>query len=119
MKSRTVRDFTVPTDIWPAVDNWATTEGFTLIDDNGSRRAYAKTNGTLAPTFNVEIGNDNEKVHLEAWLTTTPFGRALSFFTKPEEVMVESGGSGMLIPRATARDRINRLMIQLGQPLIT
>lgn len=119
MKSRTVRDFTVPTDIWPAVENWATTEGFSLIDDNGSRRAYSKTNGTFAPTFNVEIGSDDNQVHLEAWLTTSTLGRLLSFFTKPQEVKVESGGSGMLIPRSTARDRINRLMIQLGQPLIT
>lgn len=118
MNSRTIRDFTVPTDIWPAVERWAKTEGFKLIADLGEKRSYQKGNGWLVLPTKLEIMQTNEDVHLEVWVYGSTFNRIFTLFLLPEELTIESGGVRALIPRSVSRDSVNRLLIHLGQPLI-
>lgn len=119
MRSRTIRDFNVPTDIWKFVDQWAETEGFELTD-NGSKRVYRKEFGALTPTAFVEIGEADGRVHFEAWLKNRPLARAIKLFTASDEIAVESNGTKeAAVARNVARDRVNRLLIKLGQPLIS
>jgi hypothetical protein len=119
MRSRTVRDFNVPTDIWKFVDQWAETESFELTDD-GPKRVYKKEFGALTPTAFVEIGEADGNVHFEAWLKNRPLSRAIKLFTNPDEMGIESNGSKhAVVARNVARDRVNRLLIKLGQPLIS
>lgn len=119
MNSRTVRDFKVPTDIWKFVDQWAETEGFELVG-NGSKRLYKKEFGLLTPTAFAEIGEADGNVHFEAWLKNRPLARVIRLFTGPDELGVESADSTTaVVARNVARDRLNRLLIKLGQPLIS
>jgi len=120
MNSRTVRDFSVPTNIWPAVERWAQSEGFRLIDDEGTKRNYQKGFGLLILPTKLEISQtDDDRVHLEAWIHGALINRIVSLFLLPAEITLESGGFKAVIPRTISRDSVNRLMIQLGQPMIT
>lgn len=119
MNSRTIRDFTVPTDIWPVVERWAKAEGFYLIEDLGEKRRYQKGNGWLVLPTKLEITQTEAGVHLEVWIHGSLFNRVVTLFMLPEEIEIASGGVRALIPRSIARDSVNRLLIQLAQPLIT
>ena len=119
MRSRTVRDFTVPTDIWKFVDQWAETEGFELTE-NGTKRVYKKELGALTPTAFVQIGEADGSVHFEAWIKNRPLTRLFTLFASPDEMGVESDDwKTAVVARNVARDRVNRLLIKLGQPLIS
>ena len=118
MNSRTIRDFSVPTDIWPAVTQWAETEGFRLIDDSGSKRRYQKGVGLLVLPTMLEISQNDGNVHLETWIQCSPINRLFSLFMLPEEITLESGGMRAVIPRTISLDSVNRLMIKLGQPML-
>lgn len=119
MNSRTIRDFSVPVDVWPTVDKWMSTEGFRLIDDQGTKRTFQKGYGLLILPTKVEITQTNGNVHLEAWIQSNILTRAMTLFLTPLEVKLDTGGVTFAIPRSIARDYVNRLLILLGQPLIT
>ena len=119
MNARTIRDFSVPADIWPMVDAWASSENFRLIDDNGTKRSYQKGFGLMILPTKLEISQADGNVHLEAWIYASTLNRVFSLFMMPEEMTLESGGVRGIIPRSISRDQVNRLMIQLGQPMIT
>jgi hypothetical protein len=119
MNSRTIRDFTVPTNIWPAVERWAQTEGFRILEDGGTKRLYQKGFGLLILPTKLEISQTDHDVHLEAWIHGALINRIFSLFLLPAEITIESGGIKAVIPRTISRDTVNRLMIQLAQPLIT
>ncbi len=118
MNSRTIRDFSVPTSIWPVVERWALTEGFRLIEDQSEKRRYQKGNGWLVLPTKLEITQSDSGVHLEVWVYGSTFNRIFTLFLLPEEIAIESGGVRALIPRSVSRDSVNRLLIHLGQPLI-
>ena len=120
MALRTVREFKVPLDVWKFVDEWATEENFEIISSEERSRLYRKTMGPLSPSAHVEISEKDGSVHLEAWLANSGPVRALRLFTLPPEVGVESNGTKALaVARTVALDRINRLLVKLGQPLIS
>ena len=120
MALRTVRDFEVPLDVWKFVDEWAAEEKFEIISSEERSRVYRKIMGPLSPSAHVEISEKDGSVHLEAWMANTAPVRALRFFKVPPELGVESNGTKALkVPRSVARDRINRLFVKLGQPLIS
>jgi hypothetical protein len=119
MNSRTIRDFNVPTNIWPSVERWAQTEGYRLLDNDGTKRRYQKGHGLLILPTMLEISQTEDGVHLEAWIHVQLLSRILSLFMLPDEITIEPGGMKAVIPRSISRDAVNRLMIQLGQPLIS
>ena len=118
MNSRTIRDFNVPTDIRHRVEKWAETEGFRLLDDDGTKRRYQKGHGLLVLPTMFEISIIDGDVHFEAWIHASMFHRIFSFFLFPENIWLESGGLLAVIPRTISRDAVNRLLVQIGQPLI-
>lgn len=119
MDSRTIRDFSVSADIWPTVDKWMSTEGFRLIDDRGAKRTFQKGYGLMILPTKVEITQTDGSVHLEAWIQSNIITRVMTVFLTPIEIKLDSGGFIFAIPRSIARDSVNRLLILLGQPLIT
>ncbi|HQZ95809.1 MAG TPA: hypothetical protein PLP21_05790 [Pyrinomonadaceae bacterium] len=119
MNSRTIRDFKVPTDIWPVVERWAQSEGFRLLDESGNKRRYQKGHGLLIFPTRLEISQEDGNVHLEAWVHGSIINRVMSLFLLAEETNIDSGGFRAIIPRSIARDSVNRLMINLAQPLIS
>lgn len=118
MNSRTIRDFHVPTEIWHRVEKWAETEGFRLLDDDGTKRRYQKGHGLLVLPTKFEISIADGDVHFEAWIHVSMIYRIFSLFMLPEEIGLESGGFKAVISRTISRDAVNRLLVQIGQPLI-
>lgn len=118
MRSRTIRDFSVPKDIWPIVERWAQNEGFRLTGDDGSKRSYQKGQGLLILPTKLEISQSDGNAHLEAWIHASFINRLFSMFLLPEELAIESGGLRAVIPRTISRDAVNRLLVQVAQPLI-
>ncbi|MEW6360881.1 MAG: hypothetical protein ACK42A_01385 [Pyrinomonadaceae bacterium] len=119
MNSRTLRDFTVPADIWPLVEKWAETEGFKLIESSDERRFYQKGDGVIVSSTRLVITRNGDKVKLETWLESNLFTRLFTLFLAPRELALEPGGIALAVPRSIARDAVNRLLIKLGQPLIS
>lgn len=119
MNSRTVRDFTVPTELWPLVDKWAENEDFKLIESSDDRRFYQKGDGIILSSTRLIITRSGDQVKLETWLESNLFTRLFTLFLAPRELALESGGIALAVPRSISRDAINRLLIKLGQPLIS
>lgn len=119
MNSRTIRDFYVPTNIWPTVEQWAENEGFRLLDDDGVKRRYQKGRGLLIFPTMFEMSLSEGNVHLEAWVRADILNRAVSMFILPEESRIDSGGFAAILPRNVSREAVNRLLVKIGQPLIS
>ena len=120
MALRTIRDFKVPLDVWRFVDEWAAEENFEVVSSGERSRVYRKIMGPLSPSAHVEVSENDGMVRLEAWMANPAHVRALRFFKVPPELGIESNGTKALkVARSVARDRINRLFVKLGQPLIS
>ncbi len=120
MKRRTVCEFSYSGDLWSIVQRWAGQAGFIEREKEGSRRLYRKGGWgiLMAPAF-LEIRQTKGRVVLEAWVKADVF-LILSFLTgqKPETA-IESGGLTAAVPRKSAREAVNRLLVQLNQPPIS
>jgi len=120
MALKTIREFKVPLDVWKFVDEWAGEENFEVVSSGERTRVYRKIMGPLSPSAHVEISEHDGTVHMKAWMANPGHVRALRFFKIPPELGVESNGTKALnVARSVARDRINRLFVKLGQPLIS
>jgi hypothetical protein len=119
MAARTIRDFQVGFDIAPAVDAWAQANhyGFRGVSPDGTRN-YQRGNGILTGAMPLTIKQTGPVVHLEAWIHSTLVARIFTFFLIPSDMGIESGGVKGLLPRSMARDSVNKLLSQLGQPPI-
>ena len=118
MNARTIRSFNVPVDIWKIVENWAKTENFTSDESKQDRRKWHKSGGVLNSKINVEVLKDGDAYRLEAWLEPSLLTRIITIFAASREMALESGGYVLVLQRTEARDAVNRLLIDLGQPLI-
>jgi hypothetical protein len=115
---RTRREFTTSEPIWPRVESWAATAGYDLKQSSDSSRTYQKGKGFWVAPMMLGVGQEGERAHVEAWIRTPPFARAMSLFMLPREMGVESGGVKARIPRNMARRAVNDLLSSLGQPPI-
>lgn len=118
MNTRTVRDFTVTTDIWPTVDAWAQRANYRLIDNGSPSRCYQRGHGFLTAPMMLTLAQTSNHVHLEAWIQVSLLPRLIALFLVPTEMGIESGGFRLVLPRKTARGAVNQLLSQLGQPPI-
>ncbi|MDY6966629.1 MAG: hypothetical protein SVM80_11815 [Halobacteriota archaeon] len=115
---RTVMDFEIGEDIWSIADNWAEETYFRVIESDESRRLYQKGSDIWSIPIMLEIQETEGKIHLETWMRTNP--RNPYTFSLPSEMSIESGnGIVMTGQRRIARNAINELLEQLGQPKIT
>ena len=118
MDSRTKLSFPHQNNLWPAIEKWAPENGFNLKNDSGSERLYQKGVGFLVAPMMLSVRDSAQGTSLEAWIRVNTFTRAMGLFLIPAEMGIESGGFKLIAPRSIARNAINKLLPQLGQPLI-
>ena len=119
MAARTVRDFQVGFDVGPLVDAWAQAHhyGFRGVSLDGTRH-YQRGNGFLTGAMPMTVRQYGPSVHLEAWIHATLLARIGALFLIPSDMGIESGGMRGFIPRQMARNAVNVLLAQFGQPPI-
>jgi hypothetical protein len=119
MDSKTVRDFNVNGDVTAIADSWASSSNFKLmvVDPDGTRR-YQRGHGLMVNAQHANVRQAGPQVHLEVWTHATLLDRISSFGMLPANMAVESGGLRGMIPRKKARESVNQLLAQLGQPPI-
>jgi hypothetical protein len=118
MTKRTVLGFSYSGDLWATVEPWARENGYRQQQGDASRRLYQKGVGFLVAPMMLEVRQDGSQVHLEAWVRCNLFVRLMSLFMLPAEMGIESGGFWAVLPRNIARSAVNKLLPQLGQPVI-
>jgi hypothetical protein len=118
MTQRTVLDFSFPGDLWGTIEPWAKDNGYQQKQGDASRRLYQKGIGLLVAPMMLEVRQDGSQVHLEAWVRFNLFVRITALFMLPAEMGIESGGFRAVVPRNIARSAVNKLLPQLGQPVI-
>lgn len=118
MNTRTIIRFNCVSDIWPLVDKWAIENGFQQKSVQSVGRIYQKGIGFLTAPMMMGIHSEGQEIVIEAWVRVNTFMRAMALFIIPSEMGIGSGGFKLAVPRRIARDAINKLLIQIGQPLI-
>jgi hypothetical protein len=119
MAARTIRDFQVGFDVAPVVDAWAHANhfGFRGVSPDGTR-TYQRGNGLLTGSMPMSIRQNGPSVHMEAWIHANLLARISAIFLIPSDMSIESGGFKGVLPRSIARNAVNVLLAQLGQPPI-
>jgi hypothetical protein len=119
MAARTVRDFQVGFDVAPLVDAWAQANhyGFRGVLPDGTR-SYQRGNGVMTGAMPFTVRQAGTSVHLEACVHSTLLARITALFLIPADMAIESGGMKGMLPRKIARESVNKLLAQLGQPPI-
>lgn len=111
--TRVARDLSVTGDPWPAVDRWASHQGFRLLSQDDVHRLYKK-GGHLAGARMVDIAAAPSGMHVEAWVHSSLPARMMSLFILPEDITIESGGAKAALPRKLGREEVNELLTELG-----
>jgi len=118
MNSRTTVSFHHDGDIWPVVDKWAGENGYRRKEPDSTGRTYQKGIGFLVAPMMLKVSMHNQETMIEAWIRTNVIVRLMALFIVPAEMGIESGGFRLVAPRSIARKAVNKLLAQLGQPLI-
>ncbi len=117
MTTRTKLSFPCSADIWPAVERWSVSENAELKSSDGPQRLYQK-GGIATAAMMFSFRQASGQVAVEAWIPSSTFQRACSFFILPPEMGVESGGVKAALIRKIARESLNRLLLELGASLV-
>ena len=115
---RAIRDFSYAEDPWPVASDWASHQGFQLVEDGETRRVYKKGKGVLTAARMLELRRSDGQLHLEAWVYSNLAARLMSLFILPSEITIESGGFKASVPRKQGRGEVGELLSALGQPPI-
>lgn len=118
MANRTALDFPFTGDLWGTIEPWAKENGYNQKEGDAARRLYQKGIGFLVAPMMLEVRQNGGQVRLEAWIRCNLFVRIMSLFMLPAEMGIESGGFRAVVPRSMARSAVNKLLPQLGQPVI-
>jgi len=118
MKGRTTRTFTYRSALWPLVDSWAAENGFVLEQQGPASRVFRKGHWLLMAPVWLEIRQEGTSVTLEAWVKADFFLILTLLTGQKAESRIESGGLAAAVPRKRARDAVNKLLVNLGQPPI-
>jgi len=111
----TVIRFQYSGDLWKAVDEWCTANGFTVKDASGVCREYQKGKGWMSPPILLRVRHTPQGSTLEACLLFGDLARLCSFYTVPREMGLESGGYSHWLHRSQARKTVNTLLVKLRQ----
>ena len=114
-KKRTVRIFTMKEDVTEIVDMWANENGFVPIMTMDGSLKYKTGNGVSGPYTFVDVKQSGDKVQLESWIAVPTITRINSLFILPDEMHINSGGIRAVLPRKVSRNKVNKLLIMLGQ----
>ena len=115
---RAIRAFPVAADPSAIVDRWAASQGYHVVEQDGSRRVYRKGTGFLVAARKVEITAAGGELRVEAYVAANVVARACALFLIPAEITVEPGGVQAVIPRNMCRAEVNALLQELNQPPI-
>ena len=138
MRRRTIRDFEASVDVAQIAEGWAQAHRFVLtetasdgtrcyrneecdvdVDDvakSGIKRVLFLWLSKRIKTFRlVTLRQDGRHVHLEAWLEFSRQYRAITLYMLPTEMGLEGGGLRQKLERSETRNRVNPLLIGLGQ----
>ena len=115
---RAIRAFPTAGDPSAIVDRWAASQGYHLVEQDGSRRVYRKGTGFLVAARKVEITAVGGELRVEAYVAANVVARAFAWFLIPAEITVEPGGVQAVIPRNMGRAEMNALLQELNQPPI-
>ena len=116
MKGRTIREFTYNDEIWPLLDRWAAGNGFVLLEQQASTRVYRKGNRLVAAPAFLQVSQQGAKINVQAWVKADMYLIMSVLTGKPAEAGIDSGGLTAWIPRMRARNAVNTLLQELGQP---
>ena len=106
MAQRTIVEFPVASDPWPAIDAWASSTGHSIAEQGTWGRRYQRGDGFFIPRTCVQIAVGGPGLRVESWI--------LVWFTGGE-MDVSSGDPIQYFPRRKARALLNRLLADLGQ----
>ncbi len=120
MAERSIRDFQVPFPVAPVADAWASANGFALseIEADGSRH-YVRGSGLLTGQMMCVVRQAGLNVRVEGYIHARLIARASALFLIPADKSIEPGGFVGALPRQMARNAVDKLLAQLGQPPIT
>jgi hypothetical protein len=118
MNSRTVRDYTLNFDPWPAIIAWSNETGFGARQSNLPGRLFQKGHGIFVAPMMLQVQQNGNQFRFEAWIRVNTFTRVLALFMIPAEMGIESGGFKLVVPRKIARGAVNKLFARLNLPPI-
>ncbi|MCP5049518.1 MAG: hypothetical protein GY940_20270 [bacterium] len=120
MERRTIIDFNVDyvDKTWNVINQWAQENNYKPKESTGPAKRFQKGTGFLVAPMMFEVTIDGGAVHMEAWIRANLLNRIFSLFILPAEMGIPSGGVKAVAPRKIARKAVNKLLEQLGQPLI-
>lgn len=118
MKTRTKIDFDSVQDIQKIVEDWAQQHGYKFQVMEGDMRLYQRGSGFWTAPMRLAFSQNEEHVHMEAYVFAPLFNRLMALFLVPKETHIESSGFVASVPRAMARKDVNALLESLGQSLL-
>ncbi|HOJ01450.1 MAG TPA: hypothetical protein PLL88_07510 [Anaerolineaceae bacterium] len=116
-KSRTIRSFQFKEALLPIVKKWAEDQRFT-VEVDGNTITCEKGIGLMTSPITVTLEKTKETVQFEAYLKVDAITMFSSLLMAPEEMHLESGDGELTMERKYGRDKVNKLLEMLGQPLI-
>ncbi len=116
-KTRTSRSFQAQQPLLPIVKAWTKEAGFTIRVDE--KQIYCeKGMGLMTAPIVVTLEETAGDVKFEAYLKVDMLSLLSSLFMAPEEMQLESGDGPLYLERKFGRDKVNPLLVKLGQPVI-
>ena len=116
-KTHTVRNFQFNEALFPIVQEWAKDFGF-YVEVEGNTITCEKGMGLMSAPITVILENTDGDIKFEAFLKTDPISMFTSLFLAPDEMYLESGDGQLYMERKYARDKVNKLLEKLDQPII-
>lgn len=116
-RTHTVRTFQIHEPLLPIVEEWAKELGFeVLVEEN--KIFCEKGIGMMTSPVQVIMEETDGNVKFEAFLKVDAIAMFASLFMAPDEMHLESGDGQLFMERKFGRDKVNKLLEKLGQPLI-
>lgn len=109
--TRSIRDFTYKDNIFIISDSWAKSNGYRIINSSGENlHIYKRGYGLAHPPIICQIEQNDNEVHLEAYVKVGLLGRITTLFITPSEMNLTSEGFIGSYPRTIGRTDINSLL---------
>ncbi len=116
-RTHTIRTFQIHEPLMPVVEAWAKELGFVIeVDEN--KILCEKGIGMMTSPVQVILEETDGNVKFEAFLKVDAITMFASLFMAPDEMHLESGDGQLTMERKFGRDKVNKLLERLGQPLI-
>jgi hypothetical protein len=118
LAGRTVRDFTTAAPVWEILDSWAQQAGYILRGQDQVSRLYQQGSGFWMAPRMLQVNWMGNAYRLQAWVRVPLFNRIVLLGLVPSEVIIDSHGFLVSLPRTKAREQVNVLLQSLGLPPI-